>query len=137
MRIATIIVVFALTLANVTSATETKSDQSNLTARICIVRPENNGFINIVPSHIIFSNNQKLSLSGGEAACIIVEPGEYSFVVESADPYPSSHKGKPKKWVSKKVAVRVKGDESITYDISPKSEGSTYTEGWDVKRIQR
>jgi len=109
-----------------------KPSQDSLSAQICLERPENNGIVNIAAITIVFSNHQRLILVGGQAACIFVAEGEYSFVVYSANPY-DPESTDPKAWSSQEISVQVKPGEVATFEVAPKSEGATYVGGWIVK----
>lgn len=60
--------------------------QKDLSSQICVERLENNGSVNVTASRVVFSNKQGLTLLGGQAACLLVPPGLYSFVVQSINP---------------------------------------------------
>ncbi|SRR5713101_919827 len=130
------IALFLLTVSSVSSAWAApyKPRQGDLSAQICVERPENNGIVNLVPAHVVFSNNQELTLVGGQVACIFVANGIYSFVVQSSDPY-NPESTNLKAWTSKKIEVHLKRGEVATFEVSPKSEGAAYIGGWIVKPI--
>jgi hypothetical protein len=130
------IALFLLTVSSVSSswAAPYKPRQGDLSAQICVERPENNGMVNLVASHIVFSNNQELALVGGQAACIFVADGVYSFVVQSPDPYKPGATN-PKAWTSKEIKARLKRGEVVVFEVIPKSEGAAYIGGWIVKTI--
>ena len=135
MRYIISLLVFTSLFSGLAFATGYKPEETTLIARICIERPENTGPLNVVSTEVKFSNGQKLSLSGGQAACIQVKPGEYSFEIESMDPNPASHEGKPRTWESKTINVSVKEDEIATYEIFPETDENGYIGGWTAKRI--
>ena len=134
MRLGIAFFILAVSVASSTWAVAYKPRQTDLSSQICIERPESSGIVNIVPANVVFSNHQKLSLSGGQAACIFVAGGVYSFVVQSPDPY-NPESTNPKAWTSEEIKARVKTGKVIAFEVLPKSEGATYVGGWIVESL--
>ena len=133
MRLGIAFFILVVSVASFTWAAPYKPRQGDLSAQICVERPENNGMVNLVPSHVVFSNSQELTLIGGQSACIFVANGVYSFVVQSSNPYPAAINLKA--WTSKKIEVHLKKGDAVVFEVLPKSEGAAYVGGWIVKPI--
>jgi hypothetical protein len=46
-------------------------------ARLCVTRPEQNGYLNIVPIQLLIDRRTQV-LGGGEAACLDMAPGPHA-----------------------------------------------------------
>src|ERR1035437_2375971 len=55
-------------------------------ARLCFVRIENNGAMNVLPSWVRISD-YSVPLVGGQAACLFLEPESHDLQVTSTVPY--------------------------------------------------
>ena len=55
-------------------------------ARLCFVRPENNGAMNILESWVRVAD-YNLPLIGGQSVCLYVDPGNSELTVTSLFPY--------------------------------------------------
>lgn len=99
---------------------------------ICIKRPENKGLLNTVPVKILFSNKETLTLSGGEAGCVVVSPGRYTFSATSVNPYTSAKKDG--RWKSVKIEINT-SNQTSEFDLVlvPSINDKGYTDGWDFK----
>ena len=113
-----------------TSAIMRKFD---LTSQVCFVPPEVNGRMNIEKSKVTFSNDQELTLMGGQAACLYVTPGEFSFRIEFLDS--EGMFGRRSK--SPEYRVDLVGDDRVVYEVYPTANGPSYTGGWRVRIIDR
>ena len=100
--------------------------------KIFIYRPENNGFINIVPCTVKCSSGRKAVLHGGENDIFVLEPGKYSLTVTSANPYPEAKKDTD--WESSPVEITVTNAQVMRIVVEPKSEGSAYVGGWVLQQ---
>ena len=106
-----------------------------LTSYICIERPENMGLLNIISTKALFSNEQALTLSGGEAGCIIVSPGKYSFIVTSPEPYPEADKGN-RIWKSERIELNISRDQMFVFKLVPASNDKGYSGKWKLEKIK-
>jgi hypothetical protein len=106
-----------------------------LSSYICIERPENMGLLNIIPTKALFSNEQTLTLTGGEAACIIVSPGKYSFTVTSPEPYPQTDKGNGL-WKSDKIELNITKDQMLVFKLVPSSNDKGYSGKWELQKLK-
>ena len=96
------------------------------------VRPENNGFVNIVPCTLVLSDHRTLTLVGGESATVSLPPESFSVRVFSIDPYtPDFDIGA---WSSSLEKFHISGGEQIRLFVEPCSSGSTYSGGWGIYR---
>lgn len=125
---------FAGIIVSSSLAIEYKPQQEVLSSQICVERPENNGIVNIVPAEVVFSNQQRLSLVGGQAGCIFVAVGDYSFGVQSSDPY-NPESPNPKAWISTETKVSLKIGAVAAFRVLPKADGATYVGGWVVESV--
>jgi len=99
-------------------------------ATIEFVRQEDNGSVNIVPCTLILSNNQKVTLSGGDRASLSVAPGNFYVTALSIDPYTPDLSERA--WRSPRTKFRVAAKETLRVFVDPASSGSTYTGGWTI-----
>jgi hypothetical protein len=106
-----------------------------LNSYICIERPENMGLLNIINTKALFSNEQTITLSGGEAACIIVKPGKYSVTITSANPYPAADQGKDD-WKSEKTEFNISKDKTVVFKLTPSANDKGYTGKWELTKIK-
>jgi hypothetical protein len=128
-----LIVIMTIFLSTTLCMAECLSEQINLSAKICFERFESNGSINIHETVLKLSNYQTVSLIGGQAACVFVEPGEYFFNIETCKPYETSCKT----WSSEKYSFKLRTDETISFEIYPTGTGAAYTGFFAAKRITR
>jgi hypothetical protein len=96
-------------------ASECNSKQPALSAQICFERFESNGAINAHAMDIRIGNEQRLSLNGGQAACVFLQPGNYVFTIEGCKAYEIDCK----KWSSEKYNFSLRKGDSVRYEIYP------------------
>ena len=105
---------------------------TNLTAQICVERPENNGVLNIRPADIVIKGGPGLSLAGGEAACAYVEGGgKYALWAQSSNPYDPSAPDSAA-WRSSDLQVSVEQGGRVELLLCAIGPGATY-ENWSVQ----
>jgi hypothetical protein len=105
----------------------------DLTSQVCFLQPEVNGRMNVEKSRVSFSNYQQVTLMGGQAACLYVRPGDYSFRIEFLDS--EGVYGRKSKSPEYKIAL-AEGDR-VVYEVYPTAKGPTYTGGWRARLIEK
>jgi hypothetical protein len=94
-------------------------------------RQENNGLVNLVPSTLVLSDHQKVTLSGGERAVVSVSAGSFYVMASSIDPY-SPHSGE-RTWRSPRTRFQVVPGERLRVFVEPAASGSTYCGRWTLR----
>src|SRR5262245_17514245 len=94
----------ALALVLVCSACCHVQSSQGARAMIECERPENGGFLNIVPCTVAFSDGQTRTLDGGEQIVVKVGAGSHWIAAFSADPY-RPEPNRPKAWRSSRIRV--------------------------------
>jgi len=102
-------------------------------AQICISRDESGGVLNIRPAEITANKHHLLWIAGGETKCTDVEPGQYSIIAQSSDPYDPNDK-KATTWKSKPLIVVLRAGEKVEITVFPVSQGTAYVGPWELKR---
>jgi len=102
-------------------------------AQVCVSREESGGVLNIRPAEITANEHHLLWIAGGERKCTDVEPGQYSIIAQSSEPYEPNDK-KPTTWKSKPLIVVLRAGEKVEIMVFPVSQGNTYVGPWDLKR---
>ena len=88
-------------------------------ARLCFVRPEDNGAMNILQSWVRVADYD-VPLIGGQAVCLYVEPGSSDLIVTSRIPYrPDSTDEEACK--SAQLKLKLTPDENRNFTIWPTS----------------
>ena len=108
------------------------SRQDNLSAKICFERFESNGAINTQETVVKLSNYQSISLMGGQAACIFLEPGDHSFNIGSCKAYETPWK----QWSSEKYPFRLIKGGTVSFEIYPTADGASYTGYFAARRLR-
>ncbi len=104
-------------------------------ARVCFLRPENNGAMNVLESWIRIAD-YNLPVIGGQTVCLFVGPGENELTITSHYPYdPESKDDEACK--SRTVKLKLKANENRTFLICPAVKGSAYTCGWRLAQTMR
>jgi hypothetical protein len=99
-------------------------------ARLCFVRPENNGAMNTVESWIRVAD-YNVPVIGGQAVCLYAQPGASELIVTSRPPYnPQSKNGEACK--SKTLQLSLTGNDNRTFLICPATRGNSYSCGWRI-----
>ncbi len=128
----TIILAFGIALL----ATGTAGAESSSTARVCFVRHEDNGRINLLAVRIYGSHGSRekllVTLLGGDKKCMAVEAGSWSFDARSAHPY-RARRVDPDACRSEPLPAEVAAGTMTKILVAPKSERSTYLCGWHLR----
>jgi len=115
---------------------------SNLRSRVCVERLENNGSVNIAEAHVLFSGpavlngNQLVILIGGQVACVLLEPGEFTIFAYSFDIL-DPHNLNPKASRSKELHGRIDPAETVVLELIPGATGSAYNGSWVLRELRR
>ena len=99
-------------------------------ARLCFDRGEDNGAINGLRSWVRIEDYE-VPLSGGQAACLYLRPGDYDLTVTSTIPYEPNSKN-TKACKSKALNLELAPDEDRTFSIEPATNKDGYTCGWRI-----
>jgi len=102
-------------------------------ASIEIARPENNGLVNILSCTLAFSDGQRCKLSGGDRTTVSVHSGAAWVTASSPDPF-NPKSGDLAAWQSSRFNFNLNPGETLRLSVEPKSDDSTYTGGWIIKR---
>jgi hypothetical protein len=105
----------------------------DLTARICFVQPEISGRMNVEESKVSVSNYQKLTLMGGQAGCLYITPGYYTFRIEFQDSEGLFHR----KSESPKYNVSVGEGELAIFEVYPATKNNEYSGAWRARLMQK
>jgi hypothetical protein len=99
-------------------------------ARLCFVRPENNGRMNTVESWIRVAD-YNVPVIGGQAVCLYAQPGDTELTVTSRDAYnPQSKNDEACK--SRTLKFSMSGRDNRTFMICPATKGNAYACGWRI-----
>jgi hypothetical protein len=111
--------------------------EETATARVCFVRQEDGGRMNLLPVRIYGSragHEQLLTtLIGSTEACVDIEPGDWSFEARSSRPS-GRRAGKPKACRSNPFMTGTAVGGTTTIEVSPKLKGSKHLYGWRLRR---
>jgi hypothetical protein len=100
-------------------------------AKLCFVRYEDNGAMNILESWIRVAD-YAVPVIGDQAVCLYVEPGSNELIVTSTVPYdPDSTDAQACK--SMPLKLELTPDENRTFTIEPATKGSSYICGWLIE----
>src|ERR1051326_4523867 len=125
----TLLCLYVILVCSSTMAAQSWRDNR---ARLCFVRPEDNGAMNILQSWIRI-DDYDVSVIGGQAVCLYVLPGGQELIVTSAIPY-DPHCRDTAACNSKTLKLELKADDDRTFTIDPATKGYSYACGWRVKR---
>lgn len=101
-------------------------------ARLCFVRSEDNGAMNILQSWIRVADYD-VPVIGGQAVCLYVQPGSEELIVTSTIPYdPNSRNTRACK--SKALKLELTADEDRQFTIEPATNRDGYTCGWRMQQ---
>lgn len=89
--------------------------------------------MNVEESKVSLSNYQNLTLMGGQAGCLYVTPGRYTFRIEFQDSERLFHK----KSESPKYNVAVGERESAVFEIYPATKNDEWAGAWRARLIQK
>jgi hypothetical protein len=130
MRKALLCLGFSLACAITVSAQSWRNDR----AKLCFVRYEDNGAMNLLESWARVAE-YRLPLIGGQAVCAYVEAGDTEVVVTSKYPYePESTDEEACK--SPVLKLHLSANESRLFFVDPASKGSAYICGWQIREPQ-
>jgi hypothetical protein len=93
-------------------------------------RPENNGSVNILPCTLVLSDQQRVTLIGGQHATVSISPSKLWVEAFSPDPY--SPDSSSTAWHSSRIRFHLGSGERVRFSIEPRAEGSTYIGGWTI-----
>ena len=100
-------------------------------AKLCFVRYEDNGAINILESWVRVEE-YRVPLIGGQAACVFVDRGDVKVVATSTVPYePDSTDEEACK--SPVLNLHVVANGSRVFFIDPAVMGGSYSCGWQIR----
>ena len=98
--------------------------------RLCFVRPENNGAMNVLESWIRVAY-YNVPVIGGQAVCLYAQPGESELTITSRYPYdPWSKNDEACK--SRILKLSIKGNDNRTFLICPATKDGSYACGWRI-----
>jgi hypothetical protein len=101
--------------------------------RLCFVREEDNGAINVLTSWVRIAD-YRIPLISGQAACIFVDPGTEDLLVTSTIPYePGSIDDESCKSPVRKL--KLAPNENRIFMIWPTTKGESYTCGWRIEPV--
>lgn len=135
MRIANALIALLL-LVNPVARARSQSilQKMGLTSRICFIQPEVSGRMNVEESRVALNNDQSVTLMGGQAACLYVFPGSYSFRIEFLN---SEHLFRGKS-MSSKYNVILRKEERAVFEVYPTTtENGEYTGSWRARLIHQ
>ena len=98
--------------------------------RLCFVRPENNGAMNVLESWIRVAD-YNVPMIGGHAVCLYVESGKSELTVTSLYPYNPKSKD-PEACKSETLKLSLSSGDNRTFLICPAIKGDHYTCGWRI-----
>lgn len=99
-------------------------------ARLCFVRPENNGAMNVLESWIHVAD-YGVPVIGGQAVCLYLQAGDSELTVTSRHPYDPKAKD-DEACRSKALKLSLSGTDNRTFLVCPASKGNAYACGWRV-----
>jgi hypothetical protein len=97
-------------------------------AQICVERFEDEGVINIVPVTVIISQNSKITLVGGEAACLVLPGGPES--ISLSFPYPYDDHQTPQMWTTAARNFEVKGGSVVSFELCEAADQQVNDPHW-------
>lgn len=100
--------------------------KAGLSSGICFIQSVITGRMNAEESMITLSNHQQVGLQGGQAACVYLLPGNYSFRIE----FQNSQHLMGKTSVSPEYKVALKAGEQVDYTILPTIQNRHFAGGW-------
>jgi len=118
-------------LFSVVCSAQSEMRQKHLSAKVCFERFESNGAINVHETVIKLSNQQSLSLIGGQTGCMYVAPGAYSFKILACKAFEAPCQ----KWSSENYKFTVKDGSPALFEIYPTSIGPSYTGYFAARRL--
>jgi hypothetical protein len=118
-------------------ATEAEPAEETATARVCFVRHEDSGRVNLLTVRIygFRADREQLltTLAGGAEACVDIEPGDWSFEVRASRPN-GQRGGSAKACRSNPLMTGAAAGTTTTIEVSPKAKAPSYTCAWQLRR---
>jgi hypothetical protein len=106
------------------------------TGRVCFDRAEDGGAMNLHLVRVFAMrggrSREVAHLRGGESSCIELARGAWSFDARSTRPYDPAATD-PNACRSRSLSVRVADQKDVHVTVSPRSKGSEYICGWDLR----
>jgi hypothetical protein len=103
---------------------------------LVLMRPENNGVINIRECYVqIDSSKDEIILIGEDEKKINLSTGYHTIYVHSKDPYDPNTADD--KWKSNSAKFKISVNKITTFKIEPKSNSNGYCCGWQLTRIAK
>jgi len=133
MRIANLLVVLLLVDPAMWARPQSVMQKMDLTSQVCFMQPEVSGRMNVEESRVTLSNYQRVTLMGGQAACLYVYPGDYSFRIEFLNSEGMFHR----KSKSPKYKVTLVRGERAVFEVYPTTRDAEYTGGWRARLIEQ
>lgn len=133
-------------------------DASTAAGSVTVIRPENNGGMNLIPCKLVLRRStgllsaavthvdgqrpapiddlKSLDLIGGDTLTLSVRPGKYSLsVVTPISEQPQGYRGKAHVWRSETLNVTVTKQGNVRVSILPTSAGPAYNGGWKIRQL--
>ena len=129
MKIVPTVVLILLACSMVISAQEWREGR----AKLCFVRYEDNGRMNILESWI-HAGVFEVPIIGGQAVCLFVDPGEVEIQISSTIPYDDDSQDKVA-CKSSPIRLKLHTMEYREFWIEPSQDASTYVCGWQIHQI--
>jgi len=135
MRIANaLIIILLLASFSAWAGAQSVMQKMGLTSKLCFVQPEVSGRMNVEKSKVNLDNDQSVTLTGGDAACLYVFPGSYSFRVE----FLNSERMFSHKSISPKYNTILHKGERTVFEVYPATtKNGDYTGGWRARLLQQ
>ena len=121
-----LVVILSFAAAGLRAQTPAAMKKIGLGSGICFVQSEITGRMNIEESMITFSNHQQVGLEGGQAACVYLRPGHYSFQIK----FQNAQHLMRKTSVSPAYRVTLGAGEQVFYTIYPTIKNRRFAGGW-------
>jgi len=103
-----------------------RADERSVT--VTVTRPENTGFLNLIPTTVSIGRAHHIRLAGGHTRSVAVAPGRYSVFVKS----PGMGAG-DSDWRSEPVLITVVPSTGVCLEITPAERSSGYAGRWQVR----
>ena len=132
-KIATLLILLLLVPVTLAAKPQSIMQKMELTAQVCFVQPEISGRMNVEESMISLSNDQHLTLMGGQAGCLYVPPGNYSFRIEFQDSEQLFHR----KSKSPKYNAALSTGERAVFEVYPLMKDEEFSGAWRARLIQK
>jgi hypothetical protein len=105
-----------------------------LSARVCVERQREPGWVDAVEAHVLVSVPQRLVLVGGQAACVLVPPGELAVEATAFDVVPPGQIA-GRRWQSERLRLSVRRGETVVLDVRSNADGTREPTGWILREL--